>query len=210
MTLFAVEAIYYETQKCKAARAIVMIVGCIFPFLFQGKVTPFMILFMRTILGFFYFMIGYLFWDEYKRYSDHLTHKKSLMTGICFIAVGCIMAVFCQYRIEFFTGSFSNGMVAIPVSLLFSFGIIVCCYTIRDSDSSLLKMIQHFGRESLLIMLIHPTILLFFTYPLAGWFVSLQGLQSFIASIILFVIVLLLNIPAFYIINKWLPILKGK
>ena len=210
VTLFAVETIYYETQKCRGVWIIIVTAGCLLPFLFQGTATPFMILLMRTIFGFFYFMVGYLFWNRYQKYEDQSENRKSLMTGLSFIAAGCIMAFFCQYRIEFFSGRFSNGTAAIPISLLFSVGIILFCYARKEADSSILKMLQYFGKESMLIMLVHPTILLLFTYPFGNWFVSLQGITAFLASMVLFAIIVLLNIPVIYVINRWLPILKGE
>ena len=74
----------------------------------------------------------------------------------------------------------------------------------------MLKLVQYFGRESLLVMLIHPTVLLFFTYPFGSRFVSLTGVRSFVCAMITFVAVTALNIPPICIINRWFPILNGR
>lgn len=155
-------------------------------------------------------------WREYfeqcfkKNLMERILFMAELVVGILFIIVGCIMAYTFQYNIAFYSGLFLNGLIAIPVSLLFSIGIILCLYSIRETSNKVLKVIQYFGKESMLIMLIHTTILLFFTYPFEGWFGSLLGIKAFIVSMCVFVVVLILSIPLIYIINRWFPVLKGE
>ena len=93
---------------------------------------------------------------------------------------------------------------------MFSFGIILAAYYARDSSSGALRLIQYFGKESLLVMLIHPTVLLFFTYPFGRSFATMTGLRSVACAMLTFAAVAALNVPVIYCINRWFPILKGE
>ena len=165
---------------------------------------------VRAVFGFSYFMIGYLFWNWYTNYEKRIPSHRSLTVGLFLLPAGCALACLCRFRLEFFSGIFYNGFAAVPISLLFSIGIILIAYSIRDRSSGILKLIQYFGRESLLVMLIHPTVLLFFTYPFGNWFVSLTGIRSFVCAMIVFAAVAALNVPPICIINRWFPILNGR
>ena len=48
-------------------------------------------------------------------------------------------------------------------------------YVLFSLFNSALKLLQYFGKESLLVMLIHPTVLLFFTYPFGRNFAAMTG-----------------------------------
>lgn len=105
--------------------------------------------------------------------------------------------------------SASGKRTAVAISLVFSFGIILFAYSVRERSSGALKRVQYFGKESLLVMLIHPTVLLFFTYPFGRTFVSLTGVRSFACAMLTFAAVAARNVPVITCINRWL-ILKGE
>ena len=83
-------------------------------------------------------------------------------------------------------------------------------YVLFSLFNSALKLMQYFGKESLLVMLIHPTVLLFFTYPFGRSFATMTGLRSFACAMLTFAAVAALNVPVIYCINRWFPILKGE
>ena len=210
VTLFVIEIIFYETKDRKAVRYAAAAAGLVLPFLLQNHMTMLVLLIVRVAFGFSYFMIGYLFWRWFSDHEERIPPARSLAAGLLLIPAGCVSACLCRFRLEFFSGIFVNGFAAVPISLMFSFGIILIAYSIRDKNSGLLKVIQYFGKESLLVMLIHPTVLLLFTYPFGGRFVSMSGFRSFACAMLTFAAVAALNVPVIRIINRWFPILKGE
>lgn len=209
VTLFLTEALFYETRDHKYLRYVLMLIGLVIPFCIKDF-TPLLLVFVRVVFAFFYFMAGYMLWNWFSRNMVNISSMTELVFGILLIMGGCIIAYAFQYKIAFYSGVFLNGFIAVPVSLLFSAGIIFCLHSIRETGNKLLKGIQYFGKESMLIMLNHTTILLLFTYPFERWFGALPGIKSFSISMCLFVIVLILNVPLICIINRWFPILKGE
>ena len=210
VTLFLIEIIFYETKNRELLRFVTAAAGLVLPFLLQNHITPLLLLLVRAGFGFSYFMIGYLFWKWYSNHEKNIPLYKSLAVGLLLLPAGCVMACLCRFRLEFFSGAFHNGFAVVPISLLFSIGIILIAYSLRDKSNGMLKLVQYFGRESLLVMLIHPTVLLFFTYPFGSRFVSLTGVRSFVCAMITFAAVTALNVPPICIINRWFPILSGR
>ncbi len=210
ITIFLVEIIFYETKKSPYLRVVFLVLGLVLPFQLSPYTgSPIVLLLARTALAFSYFMLGYILWGRISPRLDDIPPRSITLSGLFMIVLGYIASQCFDYQIEFFFGEFLNGLIAVPVSILISFGIIFFCYSIRDRRNRLLDAVQYFGRESMLVMLLHPTILLFFTYPFGSWFVSLHGIPSFIAAIAVFTAVTILNIPFILIINRWLPFLKG-
>lgn len=210
-TIFMVEIIFYELRRCPFLRYVVLIPSLFLPFLFSSYTAiPAVLLLSRTALAYFYFMVGYILWSWFARCWQGNTPAGAFFIGLTMIISGCIISHFYPYQIEFFSGSFLNGRIAIPVSILISGGIILICYSIRDRQNTLLRIVQYFGRESMLIMLLHPTILLFFTYPFGNWFHSISGSAAVTTAVLLFLLVMLLTIPFISVINRWFPILKGE
>ena len=139
-----------------------------------------------------------------------LLQKQLTPLLLLLVLAGCVAACLCRFRLEFFSGIFSNGFAAVPISLVFSIGIILAAYSIRERGNRALKLLQYFGKESLLVMLIHPTVLLFFTYPFGRSFATMTGLRSFACAMLTFAAVAALNVPVITCINRWFPILKGE
>ena len=202
--------IFYETKNREVLRPVIAAAGLVLPFLLQNRMTPLLLLLVRVVFGFSYFMIGYLFWQWFAEQEKNIPSKKSLTGGLLLVLAGCVTACLCRFRLEFFSGIFSNGFAAVPISLVFSFGIILIAYSVRERNSGALKLVQYFGKESLLVMLIHPTVLLFFTYPFGSRFAAMTGLRSFACAMLVFTVVAALNVPVIYCINRWFPILKGE
>ena len=210
VTLFLIEIIFYETKNREAVRYVTAAVGLVLPFLLQNPVTSLLLVLVRVVFGFSYFMIGYLFWRWFAGYEESIPPQRSLTGGLLLVLAGCVASCLCRFRLEFFAGVFLNGYVAVPVSLMFSIGIILTAYSIRDRNSRVLKLVQYFGRESLLVMLIHPTVLLLFTYPFGSRFEAMTGFRSFACAMLTFAAVTALNVPVIVCINRWFPILKGE
>ena len=210
VTLFLIEIIFYETKNMSPVRYVTAAAGLVLPFLLQNHMTPLLLLLVRVVFGFSYFMIGCLFWQWFAGQEKGIPPKKSLTGGLLLVLAGCATASLCRFRLEFFSGIFSNGFAAVPISLAFSFGIILIAYSIRERNGGALKLVQYFGKESLLVMLIHPTVLLFFTYPFGSRFAALSGFRSFVCAMLTFAAVTALNVPVISCINRWFPILKGE
>ena len=201
--------IFYETRNRELMRLVIAAAGLVLPFLLQNHMTPLLLLLVRVVFGFFYFMIGYLFWRWFADQEKSIPQQMTLTAGLLLALAGCVAASLCRFRLEFFSGIFT-GFMAVPVSLMFSFGIILAAYSARDRSSGALRLIQYFGKESLLVMLIHPTVLLLFTYPFGKSFAALSGVRSFSCAMLIFAAVAALNVPVITCINRWFPILKGE
>ncbi|MBO5544489.1 MAG: acyltransferase [Oscillospiraceae bacterium] len=210
VTLFLIEILFYETKNLTPVRYVTAAIGLVLPFLLQKQLTPLLLLLVRALFGFSYFMIGYLFWQWFAEQEKNIPPKKSLTGGLLLVLAGCVAACRCRFRLEFFSGVFSNGFAAVPISLVFSIGIILIAYSVRERNNRALKLLQYFGKESLLVMLIHPTVLLFFTYPFGRSFATMTGLRSFACAMLTFAAVAALNVPVITCINRWFPILKGE
>lgn len=127
------------------------------------------------------------------------------------VAIGIACSFAFHYKIEFFAGIYENGIAAFPCSLCFSFGFIFIMYALSDVQNNvILKVLNYFGQNSIVVMLIHTTMLLFVTYPFGNWMKALVGAQSVVIGLGLYVITLLLQVPVVYVVDRWFPILRGR
>lgn len=209
-TLFLSEVIFFETKEHEWLRYPVAVIGVIIPFILRENINPVLLVAVRAIFAFSYIVIGFTLWNLFKKSKYREKHITSFITGVVLFVVGCFGAFYFDYKVVFKSGTFLNGLAGVPITVFFSFGVILCMYSMQNISNKALVSLQYFGRESLLIMLIHTTILLFFTYPLEGWFKSLTGVKSFVVSMVVFAIVSACTIPIIAVINRWFPILKGE
>ena len=115
-------------------------------------------------------------------------------------------------HIDFFGGIFLNGISSVTASFLSSFGFILlfCWISKKQLFQVLQRILLFFGENSLIVMLIHPLWLQCFMYPLRGWFGELTGRKSFLIAVLIYIVIVLLEVPSIWIMNKYFGVLIGK
>lgn len=167
---------------------------------------PILVLFLRLIAALGYWALGYAFFSIVDRCSA------IGFAGFLLVAAGWGVALMNGTRVDFFSGIFSNGLASIAASLLSSFGyIIIFCWISKKQLIQLLqRFLVFFGKNSLIVMLIHPLWLQCFMYPLRGWFGELTGMESFMMAILVYIVIVLLEVPSIWIMNKYFRVLISK
>lgn len=167
---------------------------------------PILVLVIRPIAALGYWALGYVFFSIVDRCST------IGFVGLLLVASGWIVVLMNDNRVDFFGGTFLYGSSSIAASLLSSFGYIslFCWISKKQLLQSIQRFLIFFGKNSLIVMLIHPLWLQCFMYPLRGWFGGLIGIKSLMMAILIYVIIVLLEIPSIWIMNKYFGVLIGK
>lgn len=214
LTLFLVDCIFYFGSP---------------PFLFRGfyemiyvvawmcmmLIVPFIwhldsdlgTLFLRFVMGAGFYYAGYILCQLMKEYI--MLNK---WTGVTYIVIGLLAALFLRTDIDFFNGRFNYPVGSLVAALCISIGIINICFNLeaKDGTNAIKQVLSYFGKNSLIVMLVHPTILLCVTYPLGARLSQISGVAGVIASVLIFAGLCVLQIPFVFLINKYVPFLIGK
>lgn len=211
LTLFLVETVIFFYRKTAFADNYVLaicvaIVCLVLPYLLpQG--TGLQTILDRVLAGTGYYLVGWLTVGLMVRF----TRKVSFFSGIGLFALGTVVAVIHPAKFSFFTGEFSSPVSSIAVSILCSLGIVFMIYSVENHISGFVeKSLSFLGQNSLCIMLIHPILLNCFTFPFGGLMASLSGGASVLGSLVLFVLIVLVDIPFVLVINRWFPWVLGR
>lgn len=167
---------------------------------------PIWVLFLRLIAALGYWALGYVFCS--------IVNSVSLIGfwGCLLIVSGWGVVLMNVTRVDFFSGIFSNGIASIAASLLSSFGyiLLICWISKKQLFQLLQRFLVFFGKNSLIVMLIHPLWLQCFMYPLREWFGELTGRKSFLIAVLIYIVIVLLEVPSIWIMNKYFGVLIGK
>lgn len=210
LTLFLIELLFYFVKKkSKIIILIITIVGLILPYLVT--IVPenaIRTVLLRVIAGLGYYSLGYLICPFLKQ----LKTSNLIIFCILFWLAGITSYAFLGSGYSFFDGRYTNMTGSLLCSICNGLGILFLLIFINKKEyrNKLLNILSFFGRNSLIIMLVHPTLLLLFTFPLGGYFVKMMGLSGIAAAIILWILLIVLNVPFIYIINNWFPWMIGK
>lgn len=168
--------------------------------------SPVWALCIRPIAALGYWAMGYVF--------SSIVDKGSSVgfLGLILIVSGWVVVLMNDIHIDFFGGIFLNGISSVAASLLSSFGFILlfCWISKKRLFQWPQRVLLFFGKNSLIVMLIHPLWLQCFMYPLRGWFGGLTGMESFMMAILIYVVIVLLEVPSIWIMNKYFGVLVGK
>ena len=72
------------------------------------------------------------------------------------------------------------------------------------------RFLNYYGENSLIVMVVHPTLLLFATYSLSGVFKNIQGMYSVVVVMLLYIALIVAEIPFIWFINHYIPFVIGK
>lgn len=207
MTLFIVEIIsFYLDKKIKNNNKQIIFISMfclLFPYLINDCIyKPFGIQFKRVIGALGYYYLGYLINEAFEK-----NEKKYTSVFKLFMVIGIInTSIFGSY-VTFFSGIFKNPVSSIVNSCCLSIGIISLVKMINEQE---IKIIKYIGRNSMLIMLLHPIFLNLITFVLGDYLYSMKNSISYLVLIILFITIILIETPFIYLINNYLPFLIGK
>lgn len=204
MTLFIVELFFQAVKNVKESKrkymciGIIMLLGLVIPYYINSlRCSPWGIVLLRIIAGIGYYGIGFFVGD----YLEVELENNKMALGIIMFVIGGITYICGGSNIDFFNGSFSNILSSLISSICTGAGIVLLLYVVerKKIESFFTKWMLFLGQNSLIIMLVHPTILLFFTYPLGKYFATCYGVKGIIFSMLLFVIIVILNILVIFI-----------
>lgn len=113
--------------------------------------------------------------------------------------------------VNFFAGSFTNipGMASAVVLSLACISWLEYLEAIKVL-THVKRFLNYYGRNSLSVMVIHPTLLLLVTYPLGGAFGNMDGISAVAVSLLVYVGLIIAEVPFIWFINKYIPFVIGK
>lgn len=210
LTLFVVKICFSALKSICNNRILftVSVLTLVIPFLIPYHNNT-LLLIGRCVFGFGFFSLGYILSNVFKYKAKYFIISISLVT----LCLGILGFIFGKPEISFFEGKYNNPISSLICSISFSL-FIICFCNIIDVDSNgsckICQVMEYLGKNSLIIMLVHPTLLLFITFPLADNFATLKGIQSVFIALSLFVFIVLLDIPFIKLLNRKLRFLLGK
>ena len=204
MTLFLAETLYvYLSSRLGVWLFVAAVIMLLIPSIVQTD-NPFGIVVGRAMLAFFFIVYGYylkvLIIDKIDRYS-----KIALSTILLCSWIYLVHNTSWEYSL--FYGNFSNPKASIPTILAGTTFFILLFSFIKKNY----KVWNYIGKNSLILMLVHPTFLLIGIYGIRNKLFSpdTEPMQI-VFTICLFAGVYLLSILCIPIINNYFPFLIGK
>lgn len=212
VTLFGVEISHKIIRKIIGKEIqsylVLSVILLVLPYLFDDFINfSIGIVIIRIIAGLGFYFVGYVL----SYFHEGLSVRQEMVTSIFIILFGVISFNVVGSNYSFFEGYFSEPIVSLSTGLFLSAGTVMLCKSIESCCKNKVgKILEWYGKNSLIVMLVHPTILLFITYPLGKQFWNMTGICSFVLPLILFIFIVVAEIPFVWIINRWFPWLIGK
>ncbi len=203
VTLFFAEFLFFVIRRYKSdmvnITSMLILFGLCF---FIGSTSnPLVVVLLRILCAYPLIVIGYYFLKP----VNSLSMLSKFIWGGISLGLWIILLVNFHYRYSFFGAQFETPLISIFVMLTASFGIILLLSVIKKK----INWLEYLGKNSLLYMLIHPTILLFYIYFLAGKF-QMSSITQYLVATGLFIFIILACIPIIWLINNKLPFLIGR
>lgn len=167
---------------------------------------PILVVLFRVIAGLGYYCIGY------GMCSLHWEQKIKEWGVIVLIVAGVLTQIFFGCEIDFFNGNFGNLVTMLICSICSSFGYMFLLEKMRKINfgNIVKKIFSYFGKNSLIVMLVHPLLLQVVMYPLGSRIGQLQGGISVLAGILVYIGLVVLEIPFIKIITGYFPFVLGR
>lgn len=214
VTLFFVDLVSFVCKKIQLNNYmyVILSVFCIIITYPIKTENPFLIVLLRVVSAFGYYSLGYLF----QLAVDNGILKNVKMAYICItsLLINIIFFIIFDSDFSFFEGDFDNAFGSIVCSIFGAIAIISISNILEKTKSRNLihldEILDYFGKNSLTVMLVHPTILLIFTYTLDDYISKLNGITGVVMSLMLYTIIVLLEVPFVWLINKYFGWMIGK
>ncbi|MDU6533812.1 MAG: acyltransferase family protein [Intestinibacter bartlettii] len=199
LCLFITEILYCIINKYIKNKIVLNIIICILFFIgLYGKdiySNLILVTIYRSFIALGFFTIGSYTFDYVKN------NNISYVAIIILVAILTVLAVN-NKCVDLWGLRFNNKILYIICSIIgsyFSIFLFKRIATIRE-----FKLLEYFGRNSLIIMATHQIILEFFNKILN---ISFDG---FLLPVTILLVVLIIEIPIIYIVNNYLPFMIGK
>lgn len=174
LTLFAVELVFTLLRGyVKKVFPFLMVICLVLPYLlYPIWCNPIGIAVLRIISGFGFYLFGYFLCDKIESYSKNVD-----TVFVIFLVLGLASYGIWGSNYSFFEGSFGKPTLSVVTGVLLSSAVVLGCICLENhfGDRSAMHILEYYGKNSLIVMLIHPTILLLFTYPFEGKFLKMGG-----------------------------------
>lgn len=210
LTLFFIEILFWLFQNyIRTAYELAAILFLVLPYQINAlNHNPVGVVLIRVIGGFGFFLTGYCAC----KWTERCILKKSGLISAIAIIFGVTSYLFFGSNYSFFSGKFDKPMMSLLTGVCLSCAIVLTCHCLEENLKriKLGKLLDYYGKNSLVIMLIHPTILLLFTYPFASAFASLTGAASVFGALLLWGTIMILVFPASQLVNRWFSWTIGK
>ena len=204
ITFFIVDIICIYIVKCNVVlRILCMIIFLIIPYYIVLEKTPIVVFVIRIIASTGYYLYGC------SLYNLFCKRKHLLFYSLSIIVIGNVIYYAFGSNYSLFLGVFADPKGSLLSSIVLSTGIILLFWAL-DEKNCTFKSLTWLGKNSMAIMLIHPIILLCFTYPFGDLFGKVNELLSVCICISMFCIVMILTIIAVIFCNKNIPWCIGK
>lgn len=203
LTLFGAEVLYrLVIGVFKEMQIVILAVICAGISFIVGEIeSPVMVVLLRISVAFSLYVSGIVFGKYVLR-----KYNPTIFYGIILLFLGILSYWKMGSEYSFFSGTFKDPMASLSAIFLNSFG---CIIIFKNIDKNIVFW-KYIGENSLIIMLVHPTILLFYTYPAKGMFELLPFITQWMVSSSIFISIVLLEIPFIQLINHKFPFLIGK
>ncbi len=204
LTLFGAELLYRMVVGiCNEFQIAILAIACIMLcFLVGGEIKYPVAITLLRILAAFSFLVSGVFAGKYILNKYDL----GLYVGIALLLSGIFSYLALGSGYSFFYGVYEKPLASLLAVFLNSFGSIIILKNIRPD----IEFWKYLGRNSLIIMLVHPTILLLYTYPAHGSFNLLPVITQWFVVVSIFTTIVLAEVPFIWLINNKLPFLIGK
>lgn len=206
-TLFLVEVLFYCLQG-KYENIIYIVTGIVLgsiPFLISQSGNPLGIVSRRTMVGYAFFTGGY-FGGRYIVQKI----KVHFMYAVVLIGTGFVIWKNSNCKMDYFSGEFEGFIPAILINICSVAGILMFMHLLDGRLGRKLKLLSYFGRNSLIIMLVHPILLMCYIYPFGGKIAGYSENAQKAAGVVLYFVLIVLEIPAIELIQRYFPFMIGK
>lgn len=203
LALFFTELLYkyisvFENKLLHIFLALICLIIC---FYIKSTDNPFIIVLLRVFAGYSFYVSGIIL-NKYilNRYTINM------FWGFLLLLLGILSFYKLGSNYSLFYAIFENSIGSILSIYLNTIGCIIIFKNIKSE----FKLWLYFGRNSLIIMLMHTVILLFYTYPANGSYGLLPDVTQWMTAFSIFATIILINMPIIDFINNKIPFVIGK
>jgi fucose 4-O-acetylase-like acetyltransferase len=114
--------------------------------------------------------------------------------------------------IDYFEGDFTALIPSVFLGTLSAVGYMLLFYQMEYTQKcrKFQAFLQYYGVHSLVVMVIHPILLMIIMYPFGSKIAALTGMCKDLTAILLFLFLVIGEIPFIRIIEQDLPFLIGR
>lgn len=166
----------------------------------------------RSMLAGFLYLMGGFYVGKYVLHRSDARKIQGGGYGIFLLSAGTLVSIIWNVSVSFKTGYYSNVLAGWIVSASISLGGLALVKTIIEKgkqDKKEICAVKYLGKNSMVILCVHPTLLLLFSYPFSSKTAGLPGYLQIVSAILIVIILIIVELPFIRIINTYFPFLVG-